>query len=621
MSHIPQVALPGFLSFLRNRPTAKTGWVSWLTTVDHKRIGLMYFWTALFFLLVAGSQALVMRLQLAKADNTLVGADMFNQLVTMHATTIVFLAVMPLSAAFMNYIMPLQIGARDVAFPRLNAYSYWMFLVGAIVLNASWFLGGAPNFGWFGYANLTSAEFSPTHGAEFWILGLAVLSVSSTVSSLNFITTILNMRAPGMGMMKLPVFSWMTLVTSFIIVLALPPVAVGLIYLLFDRMAGTGFYDPTMGGDVLLWQHLFWIFGHPEVYIIVLPPMGMMSDILPTFARKPLFGYPVVVFSGAAIAFIGFGVWAHHMFTVGMGPVANTAFSLTTSLVAIPTGAKIFNWLFTLWGGKIRFTTPMLFAVGFIAMFLIGGLTGIMNSAASADYQQHDTYFVVAHFHYTLVGGGLYGLLAGITYWFPKLTGKLYNDQWGRKLFWLFFWGFNIAFGAMFVSGLLGMVRRIYTYGPEMGWGATNLLATIGAFMMATAIGLLVVELFRALRHGEDAPADPWDARTLEWTLASPPPEHNFDAIPIVEEREDLWDRKMKGRPAKTLPEGPDGIHMPGQSWMPPIAALGMLLGGFGLLYSLPLALTGVVIMLLAFFGWALEGEAGHHIHPARGTQ
>ena len=538
MSH-DRIALPGFLAFLRRRPTAKSGLMSWLTTVDHKRVGLMYFGSGLFLLLVAGGQALAMRMQLSQSDNQLVGADMFNQLLTMHGTTMVFLAVMPLSASFMNYIMPLQIGARDVAFPRLNAFSYWMFLVGAIVLNASWFLGGAPNFGWFGYANLTSLEFSPTHGAEFWILGLAVLSISSTVSSLNFIVTILNMRAPGMGMMRMPVFTWMTLVTSFIVILAMPAVTVGLIYLLFDRMAGTGFFNPAIGGDVLLWQHLFWVFGHPEVYIIVLPPMGMMSDILPTFARKPLFGYPIVVFSGAAIGFIGFSVWAHHMFTVGLGPVANTAFSLTTSLVAIPTGAKIFNWLFTLWGGKIRFKTPMLFAVGFIAMFLIGGLTGVMNSAASADYQQHDTYFIVAHFHYTLVGGGLYGLLAGITYWFPKLTGKMYNDSVGRKEFWLFFTGFNLTFLSMFLLGLLGMPRRIYVYSADMGWDLPNLIATIGAFAMAAAIGWLVFELFRALRHGEPAPADPWDARTLEWTIPSPPPEYNFAAIPIVEARED----------------------------------------------------------------------------------
>lgn len=616
MAHHETLALPPFLGFLRNRPTAKTGFASWLTTVDHKRIGIMYFVTALFFLAVAGLEAVAMRLQLSHAENTLVGADMFNQLVTMHATTIVFLAVMPLSAAFMNYVMPLQIGARDVAFPRLNAFSYWVFLAGAVILNASWFMGGAPNFGWFGYANLTSSTYSPTQGAEFWILGLAVLSISSTVAALNFIVTILNMRAPGMTLMRMPVFSWMTLITSVIIILALPPVAVGLVYLLFDRMAGTGFYEPGLGGDPLLWQHLFWIFGHPEVYIIVLPPMGMMSDILPTFSRKPLFGYPVVVFSGAAIAFIGFGVWAHHMFTVGMGPVANTAFALTTSLIAIPTGAKIFNWIFTLWGGKIRFTTPMLYATAFVGMFLIGGLTGIMNSAAAADYQQHDTYFIVGHFHYTLVGGGLFGLLAGIAYWFPKMTGRMMNDALGRRIFWMFFVGFNLTFIPMFVSGILGMPRRVYTYSSEMGLGPSNMLSTLGALVILVALTMYAWELIRAWRHGDPAPADPWDARTLEWEIPSPPPEVNFTAIPVVRDRDDLWERKMEGREPELVPEPPEGIHMPGQSWMPLVAAIGICVFAFGVIYSLVGAILGAVVALAGIYGWALEGEAAYYVKP-----
>lgn len=622
MNHAETEApLPGFLSFLRKRPTGTTGWKSWLTTVDHKRIGILYFWTSLFFLLIAGGEALLMRAQLAGPDKTVLGGDLFNQMVTMHATTIVFLAVMPLSAAFMNYFVPLMIGARDVAFPRLNAFSYWLYVVAAIVLNASWFLGGAPNFGWFGYANLTSTAYSPTHGAEFWILGLAVISISSTVAALNFIVTILNMRAPGMKLLKMPVFVWMSLITSVILILALPPVTIGLIYLLSDRMVGTGFYDPSMGGNVLLWQHLFWVFGHPEVYIIVLPPMGIISEILPTFSRKPLFGYPVVVFSGATIAFLGFAVWAHHMFTVGMGPVANTAFALTTSLIAIPTGAKIFNWVFTLWGGKIRFTTPMLYAVAFIGMFLWGGLTGIMNSAAASDYQQHDTYFVVSHFHYTLVGGGLFGLFAGIAYWFPKMTGRLLDDKRGKKIFWLFFWGFNATFIPMVIAGFYGMPRRIYTYSSEMGWGASNLAATFGAFAMGLSVLLFIMELLRAARHGERAPADPWDARTLEWTTTSPPPVYNFAQTPVVKERDELWAAKMEKREIATLPPDKGGIHMPGGSWMPAIASLGILFGGLGLLYSPALGFTGVGIMLLAFFAWALEGEGGEHIHPMEAGQ
>ncbi len=407
----------------------RSGLWSWITTTDHKRIGVLYGVTAFVFFVVGGIEALIIRLQLARPENHLVSAETFNQLFTMHGTTMIFLAVMPLSAAFFNFVVPLQIGARDVAFPRLNAFSYWVFLVGGLFLNASWFVGAAPDAGWFGYANLTTRQFSPGPNVDFWVIGLQILGVASLAAAFNFITTILNMRAPGMRMMRMPVFSWMVLVTQILIATAFPVITVALVFLMFDRFFGTNFYAVAAGGDLLLWQHLFWLFGHPEVYILILPAMGIVSEVLPTFSRKPLFGYAVVVYSGALIGVMGWGVWAHHMFAVGMGPVADSVFSATTMMIAIPTGVKIFNWIATMWGGRIRFTTAMLFAVGFIAMFIIGGLSGVMHSSPPADLQQTDTYFVVAHFHYVLFGGAVQGLFAGIYYWWPKVTGRLLNEK------------------------------------------------------------------------------------------------------------------------------------------------------------------------------------------------
>src|SRR3990170_1110146 len=398
---------------------------SWITTVDHKRIGQLYGVSAFFFFLVGGIEALIMRLQLAQPDGTLVGAQRFNELFTMHGTTMVFLAIMPMSAAFFNYMIPLLIGARDVAFPRLNALSYWVFFSGALLLHLSFLAGAVPDAGWFGYANLTSTQFSPRQSIDFWMLGLQVLGISSLMAGFNFIVTIINMRAPGMTLMRMPLFVWMSLVVQFLVVLAFPAITVALILLMFDRFFGTLFYAPAAGGDPLLWQHLFWIFGHPEVYILILPAMGIVSEVLPTFSRKPLFGYSVVVFSGIAIGFMGWGVWAHHMFAVGLGPVANSAFAASTMFIAVPTGVKIFNWLATTWGGDLRLKSPMLFALGFIGMFTIGGLSGVTHSIVPSDYQQTDTYYIVAHFHYVLFGGAIFGLFGGAYYWFPKVTGRL----------------------------------------------------------------------------------------------------------------------------------------------------------------------------------------------------
>src|SRR5262247_2421528 len=419
---------------------------SWITTVDHKRIGILYGVSAFVFFLLGGIEALIIRLQLARPQGTVVSAEAFNALFTMHGTTMVFLAIMPFSAAFFNYMVPLMIGARDVAFPRLNALSYWIFLLGGLFLNASFLVGTPPDGGWFGYTSLTLRQFSPGHAIDFWLLSLQILGASSILAGVNFITTILNMRAPGMTLMRMPLFVWMTLTVQFLIVLAFPPITIGLVFLMFDRFFGTHFYDVAAGGDLHLWQHLFWIFGHPEVYILILPAFGIVSDVLPTFSRKPLFGAPVVIYSGALIGFFCFGVLAHHMFAAGMGPVAFAAFSTATMLIAIPTGVKIFNWLATLWGGSLRPTTAFHFAVGLIATFTIGGLSGVMHSSPPVDLLQTDTYFVVAHLHYVLIGGSLFGIFAGAYYWWPKMTGRFLDERLGRLQFWTMVAGFNIAF-------------------------------------------------------------------------------------------------------------------------------------------------------------------------------
>src|SRR3978361_1860436 len=412
---------------------------SWLTTVDHKRIGTLYLYTALAWFAVGGTEAVIMRMQLQGPNGRVVSAEVFNQLFTMHGTTMIFLVVMPLSAAFFNFLIPLQIGARDVAFPRLNAFSYWVYLFGSLFMNSSWLIGMAPNGGWFGYAPLTTLPYSPNLNIDFWMLGLQILGVSSLAAAFNFITTIINMRAPGMNLMRMPMFTWMSFVVQFLLVLAFPVITIAIVFLQFDRFLATNFYTMTDGADPLLWQHLFWIFGHPEVYILILPAFGLVSEILPTFSRKPIFGYPVMVYSGILIAFLGFGVWAHHMFAVGMGPIADAVFSLTTMLIAIPTGVKIFNWIMTMWGGALRFTTAMMFAIGLIALFTIGGISGVMHASPPADLQQTDTYFVVAHFHYVLFGGSIMGIFAGIYYYFPKITGRFLTESLGKLHFWLFF--------------------------------------------------------------------------------------------------------------------------------------------------------------------------------------
>ncbi|MFP5351382.1 MAG: cytochrome c oxidase subunit I [Actinomycetota bacterium] len=603
------------------RPTATTGWYSWVTTVDHKKIGIMYGVTAFVFFLLGGLEALAIRAQLAVPNGEVLDADLYNQFFTMHGITMIFLVVMPMGVAFFNYFIPLMIGARDVAFPRLNALSYWIFLFGGIFIYSSFFLGGAPDGGWFGYAPLS--RDLPSHGMDFYAVGLQFLGIASLAGAVNFIVTILNMRAPGMTLMRMPVFVWMTLVVSFLLLFAMPVIAVALFQLMFDRLFDTTFFNVAAGGDPLLWQHLFWLFGHPEVYILILPAMGIISEVLPTFSRKPIFGYAAVVFAGAAIGFMGWGVWAHHMFAAGLGPVANSAFALSTMFIAVPTGVKIFNWIGTMWGGSLRFPTAMKFAIGFIAMFIIGGLSGVTHSIVPHDAQQTDTYYVVAHFHYVLFGGALFGIMSGFYYWWPKIFGHRLSEKLGSLNFWLWFIGFNLTFAPMHIVGLQGMPRRIYTYPDGMGWNLWNLIETIGSGFIAVATLVFLFNVAVSRRKGRnEAGSDPWDARTLEWSIPSPPPEYNFAEIPVVEHRDDFWHKKYFVGPGKTAEpvfaggavdhdehgdEGEHHIHMPSPSYFPLIAAFGMLVSAYAVIFALPAVAVGLLITTLGFFGWVFE--------------
>ncbi|MEO5825050.1 MAG: cytochrome c oxidase subunit I [Gemmatimonadales bacterium] len=596
--------------------------VEWLTTVDHKKIGIMYGASAFIFFLIGGIEALIMRAQLATPNGTLVSAEMYNQLFTMHGTTMIFLAVMPLSAMFFNFFVPLLIGARDVAFPRLNAMSLWVFMLGGLFLNASFLFAAAPNGGWFGYAPLSSRQYAPGMNMDFWAIGLQILGIASIAAGVNFFTTIINMRARGMTLMRMPIFVWMTLITQVLVLLSFPVITIALVMLTADRTFGSGFFVTAAGGDPMLWQHLFWVFGHPEVYILILPAFGIVSEVLPVFSRKPLFGYSAMVFSGAFIAFLGFGVWSHHMFATGMGPLADSFFSLATMLIAVPTGVKIFNWIGTVWGGSVNLKSPMLFALGFIAMFIIGGLSGVMHAVAPADLQQTDTYFVVAHFHYVLFGGSIFALTAGAYYWWPKMFGRMLDDRLGKWHFWLSMIGFNVTFMPMHWVGLLGMPRRVYTYPEGLGFELFNMVQTIGAFILALSILVFIWNVIRTWRGPADAPADPWGGATLEWAISSPPQEFNFAEEPVVTEKDALWAMKDAAG-VERLPEpvhvSGKGIHMPGPSWWPVIVAVGLLTFFVGLMVHrpwafpfTPVSIAGFALMVFGIFKWAYEPVDAH---------
>ncbi|MEZ5247073.1 MAG: cytochrome c oxidase subunit I [Acidimicrobiales bacterium] len=621
------------------RPQGGNGWKDWLSTVDHKKIGIMYGVAAMFFFVVGGIEALLIRLQLAAPEGQILSADVYNQVFTMHGVTMVFLFIMPLAAAFANYLIPLQIGARDVAFPRLNALSFWIWISGAIFLNTSWIVGGGgADCGWFCYSPNSGLAFSPTHGVDFYVIGLQIAGIASLVSAINLIVTVLNMRAPGMTLFRMPMLTWMLLVTQFLLLFALPVITVALFLLMFDRVFDAQFFNPEMGADPLLWQHLFWIFGHPEVYIIILPSFGIISEIIPTFSRKPLFGYSFMVFSGIAIGFMGWGVWAHHMFVSGIGPFSVAAFSLATMFISVPTGVKILNWLATMWGGKLRFTTAMLFAVGTVAMFTIGGLSGVTHALAPADTQQTDTYYIVAHFHYVIFGGGVLGLMGGIYFWWPKIFGYMLNETLGKIHFWVILVGFNLTFGPMHILGLQGMSRRIDTYSPGFGFELWNLVATIGSFTIALGVLIFFFNVWKSHRDAPNKPApgpDPWDARSLEWMIPSPSPEHNFDTIPVIESVDEWWHRKYGYdddgrvvRVASTEEVAQDGsatgVHLPAPSFWPLVLAVGLPLIGYGLIFNLWLCVVGGALTGLAMYSWALEpvddpdadhGHGGHDDH------
>ncbi|MGH7475792.1 MAG: cytochrome c oxidase subunit I [Longimicrobiales bacterium] len=588
---------------------ARGGLRGWLTTVDHKRIGILYGATSLVFLLIGGLEALLIRMQLAQPYGRVLSAELYNQIFTMHGTTMVFLVGMPLAVAFFNYLVPLQIGARDVAFPRLNALSYWIFLFGALFMNAGFLFGAAPNAGWFGYAPLTNEQYSPGLNIDFWVLGLQILGVASIMGGVNFITTIINLRAPGMKLMRMPLFTWMAFVTSFLLITALPVLAVALFFLTFDRFWGTNFYTVTAGGDPFLWQHLFWIFGHPEVYILILPAFGIVSDVIPAFAKKPLFGYSLVVYSGILIGFIGWGVWAHHMFATGMGPIADAFFAASTMIIAIPTGVKIFNWMATMWGGRIRFTTAMKFAVALVATFTIGGISGIWLGSPPIDLQQTDTYFVVAHFHYVLIGGLINGIFAGFYYWYPKVTGRLLSERLGSWHFWLFFFGMNLTFFPMHWVGLLGMPRRIFTYGEGLQLEGLNFMMSVGAFVQAAAVLIFVWNLIRSRRRGAVAGVNPWHAHTLEWATTSPPAEYNFAVLPVVRSREPMWDEpdRMIEQAQRPLDRA---VHMPPPSYWPIMTAVGVTLTFALFMTGLWWApLVGFALTAFAVVNWAFEPQ------------
>ncbi len=605
------------------RPTWTRGIGSWITTIDHKRLGILYILSSFLFMGLASVEAFIIRLQLMAPNQQLVSPDAFNQLFTMHGVTMVFLAIMPLGTGLANYFVPLLIGARDLAFPRLNAFGYWVYILGGLFIYSSFFLGGAPDVGWFAYAPLTSLSNNPGPGTDFYMLGLTITGIGTLVTAMNLIVTIISMRAPGMTMMRMPVFVWMMLITSFLIIFAFPPLTIAMVQVIFDRTFGTLFYVPEAGGLPILWQHLFWIFGHPEVYIIILPAFGVISEIIPTFSRKPLFGYPVMILSGIFIGFMGFAVWAHHMFTTGLGPVANTAFSLTSFVIGIPTGVKVFNWVGTMWGGAIRFTVPMLYSIAFLFMFVLGGITGIMLAMPPFDAQAHDSYFVVAHFHYVMGGGALFAFFAAVYYWFPKMTGKMISERIGKIAFAFFFVGFNMIFMPQHFVGLLGMPRRVQTYDEGFGFEIWNLISSSGTFVMGFGMILILLSVIWAFKNGAPAGNDPWDGRTLEWTTTSPPAHYNFAVQPVALDRDAFWAQKHPELAHADDPALYDhdydagGIHMPGQSWYPFLMSLFIVIGAYGILYQnfVLAALMGVLVTFTTY-GWAFEGVGGYHVHP-----
>jgi cytochrome c oxidase subunit 1/cytochrome c oxidase subunit I+III len=601
------------------------GIVSFLTSVDHKRIGIRYLFTAFAFFIAAGIEALVMRAQLARPRGGLVSPETFDQLFSLHGTTMIFLFITPMLSGFGNFLVPLMIGARDMAFPRLNAFSYWVFLASGLFIYSSVPFGLAPNDGWFNYVPLSEKAFTPDKNIDFYALGLIFITISTTAGAANFIVTIFKLRAPGMSINRMPLFCWAVLVTSFAVIFALPSLTVANTMLELERNWGFHFFQPAHGGDPLLWQHLFWIFGHPDVYIIFLPAVGIVSSIVPTFSRRTVVGYEWLALATVLTGIVGFGVWVHHMFATGLPQISMTFFSAASFMIVIPSGIQIFAWLATMLTGRPVLKTPFLYVLGFVVVFVIGGLTGVMFAAVPFDQQTTDSYFVVAHFHYVLFGGAVFPIFAAIYYWFPKMSGRMYHELAGQVSFWLVFVGFNLTFFPMHVSGLLGMPRRVYTYPGELGWDAYNLLSTIGAFVLAVGILVIVVNVLWSMRRGVPALSDPWGGNTLEWSTSSPPPHFNFPVIPIVRSADPNWDLDDRREDALRLERGElllaDGhqtlattvlegeaeeeLHMPSESIWPFALALSLTVVFFGLLLHLyGVAILGCILVAGAIAGW-----------------
>ncbi len=552
----PEISVRGF-------PARRAGWIDWVTTTDHKKIGILYFFTTFFFFLLGGVEALLMRIQLGSPDNTFLDGETYSQLFTMHGTTMIFLFVVPVFAAFANYLVPLMIGARDMAFPRLNMLSWWLLVLGGTVLYTSLFFS-PPASGWTAYAPLSDDSFMPTHGMDAWIVSLHLVGLSTILGAINFIVTIHNMRAPGMSLSRMPLFIWTILIYSYLIILAISSLAGTLTMLLVDRNFGGTFFDPNQGGSPLLWQHLFWFFGHPEVYIMVLPAFGILSEVIPVFARKPIFGYKAVATATAAIAFVSAFVWAHHMFSTPMSTAVLIFFMLTSLAVAVPTGIKLFNWLATMWRGNIEFRLPLMFCAAFIAQFVVGGVTGVILAIFPVDWQLTDTYFVVAHMHYVLFGGSAFGIMAGLYYWFPKMSGRMLGEGLGKLSFWLMVIGFNLTFLPQHSAGMSGMPRRVNEYSTHGGLEGYNIASTIGSFVLALGVLVTLINVVQSLRNGRPSGPDPWKANTLEWFTTSPPPEHNFDVIPTVRSAEPMKDirrsvqQRVRGRAEE--PQTPEPV-------------------------------------------------------------
>lgn len=589
-------------------------WREWLTTVDHKRIGIMYLISALLMLFRGGADAIMMRAQTAVPDNNLLGAQEYNEIFTTHGVVMIIFMAMAFIMALMNFVVPLQIGARDVAFPRLNALSYWLYFSGAMLFNISFVIGGSPDAGWSSYFPLAGNEFSQSVGTNYYMFALQISGIGTLITGINFITTILKMRAPGMTLMKMPMFTWSALITNLIIVFAFPVLTIALIMGTMDRLFATNFFTTADGGMDMLWANLFWVWGHPEVYILILPAFGIYSEIISTFARRNLYGYKSMVISMVAISALSFLVWVHHFFTMGQGALVNSIFSITTMAIAVPTGIKIFNWLFTLRKGKIVFTVPMLYSLGFIPIFTIGGVTGVMLGMASADYQYHNTMFLVAHFHLVIIPGVVFAMLAGLTYWWPKMFGFMLNERIGKWAFWFIAVGVCVTFFPMFISGLDGQARRMYTYSESTGFGLWNMISFIGAIGLLIGFVLIVYNIYYSTRFASrDIPADPWDARSLEWATHSPVPEYNFAVIPTVNSTEAFWDYKKKG--FNLFRNKIDQIHMPNNSGLPFIMAIIFFVWGFALVFAMWGVAIAATIGIFACLAYrSFEKDDGHYI-------